>query len=79
MEKTLESMTKWMKDSGKAVNKTKTEVCLFFKPKCRPKHLILNGTRLQTKNVISVFRVQFDSRLHWSQHVVNATKTLIEF
>jgi hypothetical protein len=48
-EKNLESMTKWMRDSGLVVNKDKTEVCLFFKHKCRPVHLTLGGTRLETK------------------------------
>ena len=48
-----------MRDSGLAVNKAKTEVCLFFKQKCRSVHLTLGGTRIETKNVLSVFRDTF--------------------
>ncbi len=72
MENTLESMTKWMRDLSLAANKAETDICLLFK--CRPVHLTLNGKRLELKNVISFFRVQFDSRLHSSQHIVHATK-----
>ena len=74
MEQTLERMTKWMRDSGLAVNKAKTEVCMFFKQECRSVHLTLGGTRIETKNILSVLGILFDSRLQWSQQVANTTK-----
>jgi hypothetical protein len=78
MENTLEGMTKWMRDSSLAANKAKTEVCLFYKPESRIVHLTLGGTRIETKNVLSVLGLQFDSRLQCSQQVANTTKKLKE-
>ncbi len=65
-----------MRDSGLAVNKAKTKVCLFFKQECRSEHLTLGGTKIETKNVLSVLGILFDSRLQWSQQVANTTKNV---
>jgi endonuclease/exonuclease/phosphatase family metal-dependent hydrolase len=72
MEKALEAITKWMRDSGLAVNKIKTEVCLFYKHACRSVFITLDGTRIESKSVINVLGVQFDSKLQWSQHVATS-------
>jgi hypothetical protein len=37
-----------------AVNKIKTEVCLFYKHACRPVFITLDGTRIESKSVINV-------------------------
>ena len=35
MEKSLEAITKWLRQSGLVVNKIKTEICIFYKHECQ--------------------------------------------
>jgi hypothetical protein len=39
VEKSLEAITKWLRDSGLKVNQAKTEVCLFYKHDVAPVHI----------------------------------------
>ena len=69
MEKTLESITKWLKKSGLVVNDAKTDLCLFYKKETQQVSINLGMNMITSKNVINVLGVTFDSRLQWSEHV----------
>ena len=69
MEKTLESITKWLKKSGLVVNDAKTDLCLFYKKETQQVSINLGMNVITSKNVINVLGVTFDSRLQWSEQV----------
>ena len=60
MQKSLEAITKWLRDSGLKVNETKTEICLFHRTMTRPIDVILNGITLKSSPTIKVLGVTFD-------------------
>ncbi len=66
MEKSLESITKWLNDSGLVVNKEKTENCLFCKHNMRPVPIRVNEILIESKNVINVLGALFDCKFIWS-------------
>ena len=71
MEKTLEMITKWLKDSGLQVNESKTELCMFH---CNDTQIItikLNNREIKSKKAMNVLGVTFDSKLNWSLQVSN--------
>ena len=46
MQDKLETMTKWLKDSGLVVNETMTEICLFYKAQHNPVYILLNNVTI---------------------------------
>ena len=46
MEKSLEAITKWLKQSGMKVNQNKTEACLFYKHDIAPILLKVGNARI---------------------------------
>lgn len=74
MEKDLESMTKWLKDSGLKVNENKTEVCVFHRMDCRPITLTINQISITSLTTMNVLGVQFDTKMNWSNHVSKCIK-----
>ena len=71
LEKNLEMITKWLKDSGLLVNEAKTEICLFHtrdQPLIKVK--VLNA-EITSKKSINVLGVIFDCKLNWSMHIAN--------
>jgi hypothetical protein len=75
MEKTLEAITKWLKQSGVKVNLTKTEACLFYKHDTAPIQLKVGNTKILSKKSINVLTVIFDSKLKWENHAISSIKT----
>ena len=71
MEKELETLTKWLKDSGLKVNESKTELVLFYRKDCRQISLILNGTPIESSSSMNVLGVIFDSRMQWAEHLAS--------
>jgi hypothetical protein len=69
MKKAIESITKWLRDSGLSVNKSKTEVCSFHKREMRVFTLIIDGTSIKTQNDMNILGVTFDTRLQWEKQV----------
>ena len=69
MERRLEMITKWLRDSGLIVNDEKTEVCLFYKREHPTVSLTINNKQIRSKNSIIVLGVIFDSRLQWSMQI----------
>ena len=71
MEREIEEITKWLKQSGPKVNNEKTDICFFNKHNIDPITVRVNGFDIVTKNSINVLGVLFDSKLNWSAHIVN--------
>ena len=71
MEKSLESLTKWLKKSGLKVNNNKTELCLFYKNDTAPITITLEGVSIKSANIINVLGVLFDVKLSWTPHIYN--------
>ena len=46
LEKDLEIMTKWLRDSGLKVNEEKTELCLFHRFDHHPITIVLSGKQI---------------------------------
>ena len=72
MEKSIEAITKWLKQSGLIVNQEKTEACLFYKNDCAQVNLKVGENRILTKKSMNVLGVIFDCKLQWSDHVAGA-------
>ena len=53
MERALESITKWLMDSGLKVNNVKTELCLFYKSDTLLVTLSLGGALITSKKAIN--------------------------
>ena len=72
LEKRLEMITKWLRDSGLVVNESKTEACLFHTQDQPPIEFTLQGIKITTKKSMNVLGVTFDSKLNWQLHVATA-------
>ena len=80
MQRKIEAMTKWLRDSGLTVNEAKTECCLFYKNDHQLINIKINDVTIRSKPSINVLGVLFDSKLNWStqvaQTIMKAKKTL---
>jgi hypothetical protein len=68
MEKSLEAITKWLKQSGLKVNQEKTELWLFHKNFTVPVKIKLDNALIKSKATINVLEVLFDFKLHIGPH-----------
>jgi hypothetical protein len=71
MEKELESIIKWLRQSGLKVNDSKTEVCLFHRKDQPPIQINIANTSIPSKDRIGVLGVIFDSKLQWHYQIQN--------
>ena len=69
MQKSLEMITKWLKQSGLKVNDSKTELCLFHRKSNPLIEIIINNITIKSKHAINVLGIEFDSKLQWNTHV----------
>ena len=74
LEKELEMIVKWLKDSGLVVNNNKTEVCLFHRNDQLAVMVNVCGAPVRSQTSMNVLGVIFDSKLNWKEHVSNAIK-----
>ena len=72
MERKLEMITKWLRDSGLVVNEEKTEICLFHRADHEAVEIVINDQRIKSKKTINVLGVLFDSKLQWTNQVSQA-------
>ena len=72
LELSLESITKWLRGSGLAVNDSKTELCLFHRLDQPSLKIKLFNSEIRSQNTMNVLGVLFDSKLQWSAQVSNA-------
>ena len=75
LEKDLEIMTKWLRDSGLKVNEAKTELCLFHRFDHHPITITLNGNMITSETMMNVLGVTFDSKLQWGAHISKTIKS----
>jgi hypothetical protein len=62
IERELEALTRWLRDSSLKVNDDKTELVLFYMKDTRQINLKLNGAHLGSKGSMNVSGIIFDSR-----------------
>ena len=74
MQKKLEMIVKWLKDSGLVVNEEKTELCLFHRNDAQLVSVRINDQIVWSKKTMNVLGVMFDCKLNWSEHVALAIK-----
>jgi hypothetical protein len=85
-KKSLEAVTKCLRNSGLKVNQSKTELFLFHKNDTAQIFIKLNDASKFSSNVINVLEELFDSNLEWSNHVspqankaLNTVKLICKF
>jgi hypothetical protein len=71
IERSLESISVWLKESGLAVNESKTELCLFHGLDQPSMTITLFNSQIKSKGTMNVSGVTFDSKLQWSAQVSN--------
>ena len=71
LEKKLEMITKWLRDSGLVVNESKTEICLFHKKDQPLVNLKIENVTIKSKKSMNVLGVIFDSKLSWNDHIAH--------
>jgi hypothetical protein len=65
MEKDLEAMTRWLKDSSMKVIKDKTEVCEFYRLDCPPiTVLTINQIKITSVPSINRMGMEFETKLN---------------
>jgi hypothetical protein len=82
MEKFLESITKWLKNLGLAVNTEKTDICLFYKHDMTPVKIRVNEIAIKFKNMINVLGVLFHCKVNLvksSGHVFHESQQSFEY
>jgi hypothetical protein len=75
LEGSLEAITKWLRGSGLTVNEAKTELCLFHRQDQPQISINLFNSLINSKYMINVLGVLFDSKLQWSSQV---SKTILK-
>ncbi len=71
LERKLEMITKWLRDSGLVVNQSKTEICLFHKQDQLPIQVTVENVVVTSKKSMNVLGVTFDSKLDWSIQIAS--------
>ena len=74
MKKSLEAITKWLKESGLKVNESKTEICLFHRSDRKIIIIEINNVQIRSTPQINVLGVTFDSKLQWNEHIAKTIK-----
>ena len=67
-------ITKWLKDSGLAVNESKTELCLFHRNDKPIIEINFLGHKINSKKFMNVLGVMFEGKLDWHIHISEAIK-----
>ena len=57
----LKVIVKWPKDSGLKVNKSKTEICLFYHKDTPQVEISVSGIKVKSKDHMNVLGVTFDN------------------
>ena len=74
MQRSLEAITKWLRESGLMVNEAKTEMCLFHRSSVKIINITVNNFNVRSTPQINVLGVTFDSKLQWTEQVANSIK-----
>jgi hypothetical protein len=74
VDKSLEALTKWLRQSGPKENEAKTEVCLFNKNDHQPVQIEKQAPVITNKKTTNVLGVISGSKLCWSPQVNHTIK-----
>ena len=74
IQRSLEAITKWLRESGLKVNVSKTEMCLFHRSQLKIINVNINNIIVKSTPHINVLGVTFDSKLQWTEQVANSIK-----
>ena len=74
MKKSLEAITKCLRDSGFKVNDSKTEMCLFHRSDKKIITINLNNCIIKSTPEIKVLGIIFNSKLQWTEQVAAVIK-----
>ena len=72
MQRTIESVTNLLRQSGLKVNGGKTEVCQFHKKDHPIINITIDNVIIQSKHTIGGLGVAFDSKLQWQPQIRNS-------
>jgi thiamine phosphate synthase YjbQ (UPF0047 family) len=72
MERSIEAITKVVKQSGLKISESKTEICAFHKHDVAPLHVRTVDEVVLSKDSINVLGDIFDTKLTWSHHIQSA-------
>jgi len=65
----------WLKRSGMVINATKTTASYFASHELKtPPTIVIDGTDIELKKVLTVLGITFDHKLKWDVHVENILK-----
>jgi hypothetical protein len=67
LEKELEAIIKWLKDSGLVVNSSETKVCLFHRNDQGEVVVRASGAQIKSKKSMNVIGVIFYCKLNWKE------------
>jgi uncharacterized protein YjiK len=65
IQKKLEMIPKWLKDSGLTVNESKTQLCLFHRNETQIVKINLNGDLIISKNLFGILSIIFGPKLNF--------------
>jgi hypothetical protein len=72
LEKELEMICKWLKDSGLIINCGKTELCLFHRNDQQVFTVRVCNAPVHSQKSMNVLGITFDSKLNWNEQESNA-------
>ena len=75
MQKKIERIPKWLRESGFKVNENKTELWLFHKKDQPTINLTFNNQIRDSKKQMNILGVAFDSKLNWQIQIANTITT----
>jgi len=67
-----EILTSWFRKSGLKINEKKTEFCIFHKQDVGKTEVVIDNTKVQSKKVMKILGINFDSKLNWQSQVNSA-------
>jgi hypothetical protein len=69
IEKSVDMVTTWLKQSRLKINESKTELCVFHRSKDADIEIEFCNHRIKNKSNINILGILFDSKLNWHDHV----------
>jgi hypothetical protein len=70
IERSVDVVAMWLKQSGLKVNKSKTELCVFHRSRNANIEIKLCNHKIKNKSNINILGILFDSKLTWHDHVI---------
>jgi hypothetical protein len=72
VEKSVATVSEWLKSSGLKVNEAKTELCVFHKSKDVSIEMELCKHKIKNRDNMNILGILFDKHLNWKDHINKA-------